>query len=338
MTLSPTMNYAFAPVSTARRSRFRSALLGSSIAGRINRLIVFAVLCQIVIVIYQLGEYRSGLLGQRKHELVNLTSIALSLVQSEYEDAKAGRITVQTAQENAEKKLKSLRYNKDDYFWINDMFPRMVMHPVRADLNGQDLREYKDPNGKRLFVAFVDIVKRQGAGFVDYRWPKPGADKPQPKLSYVVGFEPWNWVIGTGVYVDDLDALFIQQLETEGAIVLGMVAFCASISLLVGRHVSKSIKSMSATMEALASGQINVRIDDETGAAELDSMGGALLVFQQNAVDKIALEQDVAAQQIPLESPVARPRPTPSRRNAIASSVHSGRLWRVLLPKISRTA
>jgi methyl-accepting chemotaxis protein len=99
-----------------------------------------------------------------------------------------------------------MRYGNDDYFWVNDLQPKLIMHPVKPELIGRDLSDMKDPNGKRLFVAFVDVVKQQGAGFVDYEWPKPGMAEPQPKLSYVAGFKPWNWVIGTGVYVDDLKA------------------------------------------------------------------------------------------------------------------------------------
>ncbi|MGL1687300.1 cache domain-containing protein, partial [Vibrio parahaemolyticus] len=75
----------------------------------------------------------------------------------------------------------------------------MIKHPIKPELDGTDLRDIKDPTGKRLFVEFAEIVKRQGEGFVDYQWPKPGLDAPQPKLSFVAGFRPWNWVIGTGV-------------------------------------------------------------------------------------------------------------------------------------------
>ena len=75
------------------------------------------------------------------------------------------------------------------------MHPRMVMHPIKPEMNGSDLSNYKDPAGTLLFVEFVNVVRKDGSGFVPYQWPKPGFDKPQPKLSYVVGFAPWNWVI-----------------------------------------------------------------------------------------------------------------------------------------------
>lgn len=91
-----------------------------------------------------------------------------------------------------------------DYFWINDLQPVMVMHPYKPKLNGKDLSQVKDPNGKALFLEFVRVCKARGEGYVDYFWPKYGADKPQPKLSFVKLYRPWNWIIGTGVYIDDI--------------------------------------------------------------------------------------------------------------------------------------
>ena len=98
--------------------------------------------------------------------------------------------------------MKGLHYDGQEYFWIQDAQLRMVVHP-KADLIGQDLSGIADPTGKHLFVEVADQVKRTGAGFVPYMWPKPGADQPVEKISYVRGFEPWGWVIGSGVYTDD---------------------------------------------------------------------------------------------------------------------------------------
>jgi len=105
--------------------------------------------------------------------------------------------------------IESLRYGpeKKDYFWINDMQPVMVMHPYKPQLNGKDLSGVKDPNGKKLFMAFVKVCREEEAGYVDYFWPRYGGKKPLPKLSYVQLFKPWGWIIGTGIYTDDIDAL-----------------------------------------------------------------------------------------------------------------------------------
>jgi methyl-accepting chemotaxis protein len=110
-------------------------------------------------------------------------------------------------QESIAKFIGTLRYGSEnkDYFWINDMHPRMLIHPYKPELNGQDLSDIKDPNGKKLFMEFVKVCREKGQGFVNYLWPKYGADKPQPKLSFVKLFKEWGWVIGTGAYTDDIE-------------------------------------------------------------------------------------------------------------------------------------
>ena len=283
-------------------SVFRDRFALRSIAGKIYSLIAVAILFQLCTVAYQLNEYRDGIWSQRRHELQNLAAVARSIVETEFAVAKAGKQTTEVAQANAKTRIGALRYNKDDYFWINDMTPVMVMHPIKPEMNGQDLQTYKDPTGKRLFVSFVDTVKAGGAGFVDYKWPKPGASDPVSKLSYVTEFAPWGWIIGTGVYVDDLEALFLSRLETAGAIVLSLMLISAVISALLGRKISRSIRTMSDTMGTLASGSLDVSIDDDTGATELDAMARALQVFKRNSLDKLRLEDDARSQQALSES------------------------------------
>ena len=277
--------------STGRADQGLLSRLGAgSIAGRINLLIAFAIVCQIAIVAYQLVEYREGIWNQRRHELTNLAALAMSIANSEYSAAQAGLQSDAAAQSNAKQRIGALRYNASDYFWINDKTPLMVMHPIKPEMNGNDLSYYKDATGKLMFVAMVDVVRQNGSGFVDYRWPRPGADAPMPKLSYVAEFKPWGWIIGTGVYVDDLDILFLTQLRTQGAMVFGVMAFCAIVSLTVGRALSRSVADLSATMEHLADGELELTIDAETRARELNRMARALLVFQRQAIEKLDLK------------------------------------------------
>ena len=280
---------------SVRRVGWVDWIKGKSISGKLGRLIAFAIACQICTVAYQLNEYRTGIREQRQHELSNLSQLALSIVKSEYAAAQAGRQTMEAAQEAAKTRIGMLRYNTDDYFWINDMGPRMVMHPMKPAMNGTDLSAYKDPFGKRIFVEFADTVRTQGQGFVDYAWPKPGSDTPQPKLSNVVGFQPWGWVIGTGVYINDLDALFWSQLKTEGSLVLAVIVFCAVVSISIGRGLARSVVDMSMTMEQLAAGKFDIAVEDSHSGQELGRMASALLIFQRSGREKIALEAQARA-------------------------------------------
>ena len=144
----------------------------------------------------------------RKKEMIReLTETTWSLLGTYHERELSGELTRNEAQQRALLRIHKLRYGpeKKDYFWINDMEPRMIMHPYRTDLEGKNLADYQDSNGKYLFVEFVEIVQQQGAGYVDYLWQwKDDPVKIARKKSYVKGFEPWGWIIGTGMYVDDV--------------------------------------------------------------------------------------------------------------------------------------
>ncbi len=137
-------------------------------------------------------------------ELVNST---ISILQKYHNDEKEGILTKEQAQKTAISRIQYLRYGTDnkDYFWITDLHPRMIMHPYVKELIGKDLSDYTDPNGKRLFVECVEVVKKNNHGYVEYMWQfKDDTTHIVPKLSYVSLFEPWHWVIGTGVYIDDV--------------------------------------------------------------------------------------------------------------------------------------
>jgi methyl-accepting chemotaxis protein len=198
--------------------------------------------------------------------------------------SQAGTITAEAAKAAAIEELKSLRYEEKDYFWINDMHPTMVMHPFSPDLVGKDLSDYKDPDGKRLFSAMVDVVKKQNAGFVYYLWPKPGVQKPVRKVSYVKGFAPWGWVLGSGIYLDDIDATFWSEVRTN-IIVLGIIILgFGLLAWQIARSIQRPIEKAVLVSNTLAEGNLDVKIDvtstDETGR---------LLAAMKNMVERLKL-------------------------------------------------
>src|SRR5689334_5314075 len=240
-------------------------------------------------------ELASSLNQQKQIELRHLGELALGIVKEEHAAAQKGEVAAADAQKRAMARLAVLRYGSNDYFWINDMHPRMVMHPIKPEMNGNDLSTYKDPNGKLLFVDFVEAVKKDGAGFVPYEWPKPGFDKPQPKLSYVVGFAPWNWVIGTGVYIDDLKAQ--TWVSTERSLIVAgvIVLFILAVSIFVARSITAPLQRMTATMNDLASGNLDVEVSGIGRGDEVGEMAKAVEVFKSNAVARQSLEAEQRA-------------------------------------------
>jgi methyl-accepting chemotaxis protein len=237
-------------------------------------------------------ELASSLIQQKQIELRHLGELALGIVKEEHAAAQKGDVAAADAKKRAMARIAALRYGNNDYYWINDMHPKMVMHPIKPEMNGSDLSTYKDPNGKLLFVDFVDAVRKDGSGFVPYEWPKPGFEKPQPKLSFVVGFTPWNWVIGTGVYIDDLKAQTWVSTQ-RSLIVAGLILlFTLAVSIFVARRITAPLQHMTVTMNDLASGNLDVEVPGIGRGDEVGEMAKAVEIFKSNAVARQALEAE----------------------------------------------
>ncbi len=240
-------------------------------------------------------ELASSLDQQKQIELRHLGDVALGIIKEEHATAQKGGVSDADAQKRAMARIGALRYGNNDYFWINDMHPKMVMHPIKPEMNGNDLSAYKDPNGKLLFVDFAETVKKSGSGFVPYEWPKPGFDKPQPKLSYVVGFTPWNWVVGTGVYIDDLKVQTWASTQ-RSLIVAGVILlFSLVVSIFVARSVTGPLQQMTAAMNDLAGGNLAVEVPGVGRGDEVGEMAKAVEIFKSNAVARQTLEVEQRA-------------------------------------------
>ncbi|MEM5558984.1 cache domain-containing protein [Aliarcobacter cryaerophilus] len=140
-----------------------------------------------------------------EEELKKQTMFLFSILEAEYEKNK-NILSKDALQERLKDIVNATRYSKTGYFWINDLDAVVLIHPINPKLNNKDMHEYKDPNGKQIFKEFADIAKKDKEGFIDYVWPKPGFDQPQLKVSFVKLFTPYNWVIGTGEYVENATA------------------------------------------------------------------------------------------------------------------------------------
>ncbi len=167
------------------------------------------------------------LMDAKREGILNLTDSAWSILALCHEQEQSGQLTKEAAQARAIELLSHLRYGPQgsDYFWINDYRPVMIMHPYRRDLVGKYVGSFQDPSGKYLFVHMVDTVEKSGAGFVEYLWQ--WKDDPlhiAPKLSYVRGFTHWGWIIGTGIYVQDVKAQIHKVTHTLFLACMGISA------------------------------------------------------------------------------------------------------------------
>ncbi len=210
-------------------------------AKRLGLLIASAMAGIALLVAIFLVSERSLLMQERQNAVQATVEAAHGVIVHFHQQASQGRMSEDEAKALALASIKGLRYSGSEYFWINDMHPRMVMHPIRAELEGKDLSGNKDPTGKHLFVEFVKTVRAQGAGFVPYMWPKPGSDKPVQKVSYVKGFEPWGWIIGSGVYVDTVERAIAQRAIGLGLSALVLAGILLAIGLLITRGILRQL-------------------------------------------------------------------------------------------------
>jgi methyl-accepting chemotaxis protein len=242
-------------------------------------------------------ELTSGLKQQKQIELKHLAEMALGIVKEEQVAGEKAGIPVAEAQQRAKARVAALRYGNNDYFFITNLQTQMVMHPMSPALDGKDLTGNKDPNGKLLFIEMTDVVRRNGSGFVDYQWAKPGSDKPLPKLSYVAGFAPWGWIVGTGVYIDDLQAQSwaATQRSLIGAGLVLVVLLV--VSVIMARRITGPLNSMTSAMKELASGQLGVTVPGIGRSDEVGEMAGAVEVFKTNAIERQRLEVETEARE-----------------------------------------
>lgn len=198
-------------------------------------LTLFLFIISIFLVILPSLEKR--FIAGKREMLRELIETTYSILDTYHSRVLEGALTREDAQQRAIDHIRHFRYgtNATNYFWINDLEHRLVVHPYRPDMEGSSSKDWKDPTGKRIFVEFVDIAQKQGSGYVEYMWQ--WLDSPEnlsPKLSYIKLFEPWGWVLGTGVYLEEVQEQVTQikqELATLSAIFVVAAIFLALYSV-----------------------------------------------------------------------------------------------------------
>ena len=207
-----------------------------------------AVAAMLLITALSLLTGNISLRGARAEETRHLVEAAYGAVAHFHNLEQTGVMTRPQAQKAAMETIRHMRHGEQEYFWINDLHPRMIMHPPQPQLEGQDLTGFTGAKGKHLFIEMRDVVKREGAGYVSYWWPKPGQTSAEPKISYVKGFMPWGWIIGSGDYVDDIRQAFWRMAAWQTAIIGLSILMLAWLIFLVIRRVESELNRYTATL------------------------------------------------------------------------------------------
>ncbi len=229
-----------------------------TIKTKFRTMVVVAAAGLLVLAGFWIRNQRADLMKERQQKTRHLVEVPYSVLTQAYKLESEGKLSRVDAQARAIETIRALRYDTDNYFWINDEHPTMIMHPVRADLNGKDLSAMKDPTGKAFFVEFVHAAANKSDGdFVLYQWPKPKdpAKKPVPKLSYVKKFGPWGWIVGTGIYVDDVDAAWWSSALTAGGLTLLCLVPLLAVSFSTSRSILRRLHDMVDRVKDVAEGE-----------------------------------------------------------------------------------
>jgi methyl-accepting chemotaxis protein len=268
-------------------------------------LISFAVLCMVILTIGFMYFLNNTLIEDKKGKTRNVVESIYGILDYYHGLVESGAMTEDAAKGVAMATVKKLRYDEKEYFWINDdklPYPTVIMHPTVPAMDGKvaDAEKFncatsmqagngpivKTDGKKNLFQAFVEIANNAGSGFVTYEWPKPiaggGVSKETyPKLSYVKKYQPWGWIVGSGIYIDDIQKEFMHKLLLIALALLIITVLMLSIGWFISKAITSPLSEVNKKIESMAHGDLTVTVDytggDEAGilAANINTMIGS---------------------------------------------------------------
>lgn len=275
-----------------------------SIKVRLWLLLVVVLVGLIVLVTTTMGQLRSSLLSLKSKDTRLLVELAHSTLEYYYQKETSGELAREDAQRQAIDALKSLRYENNNYFWVQDSHPNMIMHALKPALDGTDISNIKDPNGKRLFVEMAKVVKANGEGEVAYMWPLPGETKPTNKISYVKGFSSWGWIVGSGVYLVDVQAAFVSASVLPTTISLIVLLIVSLLTYLIARSIIQPLAQTNTAMNDIAAGDgdLTQRLHvDPNHKDELSVMSSSFNAFVEK-IEQIILQVSQATGRLTVAS------------------------------------
>ena len=236
----------------------------------IQRLGIIAALITLLFVLLTalvLNRHYEALKQKSYDENQHLVEVVHTLLGS---FAKREDVDEATAKQLALEAVKALRYDGNNYFWIQDETPAMVMHPMKPALDGKDLRTFKDGNGRAFFLEMAQKVKAKGEGFVDYVWPLPGEEAPTDKISYVKAFKPWGWTVGSGIYLTNLEEEYAHLRNVIVVFCVVSVVLVILLIYVIGGSIVKPVQEVSERMKDISQGEGDLtRSLPETGQDEV---------------------------------------------------------------------
>lgn len=232
---------------------------------RIWMINLLAVIGMLVILLVAVSRQYNEMERMKLYEIRHLVDVAEGVVKDYQQRVVAGELSRAEAQAEALNRVSAMIYGQyKDYVWVHDAEMNMLAHPSPA-LRGKNLGGLKDVNGKPFFRMLHEEALSKGESIMPYYWNRPGSDLPQPKMTYVRYNPEWDWMIATGVYVDDIDALFMDSLKALGGISLLVLLLLMGVGLMITRSIIRPLEKTAEAMRGIGSGDgdLTVRLDEK---------------------------------------------------------------------------
>lgn len=244
-----------------------------NISRRIWVMLLLSLVATLLMFVFALRNMDSVLVQEKEARLNALTDIAISIIKDYQNKAQSGELSEAEAKTKALAALDSLRYSGKEYYFTIDRQGMMIQHPFAKKLVDTSVLGMADPNGVKLFAEMIRLTQNSDSALVNYMWNKPDADAPSPKMSVVKRFNEWGWIVGTGIYVDDI-AVQEQEFAWQYLLVFLLVwGPVLALLLMIRRSVTEPLQQTLKAFKNIAEGEANLTLRlEERGRDELSQV------------------------------------------------------------------
>ncbi len=270
------------------------------IARKLLVLVILSLMGILVTAGIALYQFHQAMMLDREDQVKALVQSVTSSAEEVISRVQAGTLSEEDGKALVKSIIRPMRYGDtgSDYFFLTDTQGRIVMHPVSPNLEGKEMLGVEDANGVALFAKMAEQARSaRGNGFVHYHWPREDGGTPLPKVTYVQALSLWGWVVGTGIYVDDVQHAFMAQAFTVGGVVVVVIVLMASLSVIIARRIAGPVSAMTGTMRRLADGDLDAPVSGTHRGDEIGSMAEAVHVFKTHMIDARRMQQEQARDQ-----------------------------------------
>ncbi|CAO3446458.1 methyl-accepting chemotaxis protein [Azospirillum largimobile] len=260
------------------------------------------MLCAIIgIATILLSSLRDTQEESSRERVQSIVEVAIGTIKDFETRAAKGEMPLDAARLAARNAIRAMRYDGDEYLFVTDLESRIEVHGGKPQIEGQNLGGAKDPNGVPFAQLLVEAA-RKGGGYVSYSWPKAGQTVPSPKIAYAQMTPGWKWVVGTGVYIDDIEADF-RRHAIEAALFGGVLGVGALLlSLWIARSITLPLSRLTAAMRRLANDDLDVEVTDGGRRDEIGQIAVTVGIFKERGLENRRLRAEQEEMRVKTEA------------------------------------